>query len=157
MTNTKARCLILSCGNTLRSDDGIGPYLSEWARERYASDPAITVITRHQWTPDLALDLTEAETVLFIDCAIDIEPGEICFREVEPAAETELRNTHLSGAPDLLAMAQTYYAAAPRRSLLMTIGAGSMELGETFSPIVQATIPAAQAQLVLTVSALLQS
>ncbi len=151
----KARCLILSCGNTLRSDDGVGPYLSEWASEHYASDPTIVVITRHQWTPDLAVDLSEAETALFIDCSIDTEPGEIRLRDVEPAAEVDLRGTHQSGAADLLGMAKTYYSALPSRSLLLTIGAGSVELGESFSPIVEQVLPEAQSRLAAAVASLL--
>lgn len=143
----KARCLILSCGNTLRSDDGVGPFLSEWARERYAHQPGILVLTRHQWTPELALDLAEAETALFIDCAVDLEPGTIQLREVQPAALDKPLGTHHSGAPELLALAQAYYSAAPHPALLLTLGAGSLELGEQFSPVMENALPAAKAHL----------
>ena len=154
MTN-KARCLILSCGNTLRSDDGIGPFLSEWARTLYANDPRIAVITRHQWTPDLALDLAEAKTALFIDCAVDLAPGVLELREVNPSNESSALNTHQTGAPELLGLARSFYGTAPQRSLLLTIGAGSIELGERFSPIVENALPAAQKQLEEAVASLL--
>jgi hydrogenase maturation protease len=147
MTTSTTRCLILSCGNTLRSDDGIGPFLSEWAREHYAGDPGIVVITRHQWTPDLAVDLAEAETALFIDCAVDLEPGEIRLKEVTPAGEEKVLNTHHIGAPELLGLTRAFCAAVPRRTFLLTIGAGSIELGEQFSPVVEQAIPAAQKRL----------
>jgi hypothetical protein len=42
----KPRCLILSCGHTLRSENGVGPWLSEWASEHDTSDSTIVVITR---------------------------------------------------------------------------------------------------------------
>jgi len=157
MSTHRARCLILSCGNTLRGDDGVGPWLSEWARERYAGDSSIAVLTRHQWTPDLAVDLAEAETALFIDCSIDTDAGEIRLREVAPAAEESVLNTHHIGAPELLGLAKTYYAAAPRRSLLLTVGAGSTELSEEFSAAVQAALPGACVQLEHAVADLLQA
>jgi len=155
MTNFKARCLILSCGNTLRSDDGIGPWLSEWARERFSHEPGVEVITRHQWTPDLAVDLSAAETALFIDCAIDIGPGEIQLKEVAPASADAILGSHHTDAPALLGLAEAYYSIAPRRALLLTIGAGSIELGETFSAVVQQALPAAQTRLEEAVASLL--
>jgi len=41
-------CLILARGNTLRSDDGIGPWLPACAKERFAADPRIKVISRQR-------------------------------------------------------------------------------------------------------------
>jgi Ni,Fe-hydrogenase maturation factor len=38
MTPTQARCLILACGNTLRGDDGVGPWLAEWAEKRFREE-----------------------------------------------------------------------------------------------------------------------
>ena len=57
MSPAKTRCLILACGNTLRSDDGIGPWLPDWAEKQFESDPRVRVISRQQWTPDLAADI----------------------------------------------------------------------------------------------------
>ena len=151
----RARCLILSCGNTLRSDDGIGPFLSKWARERYAADARIAVITRHQWTPDLAEDLSAAQTALFIDCSVEAAPGEVRLCPVEPAAPQAGLATHHSGASQLLHMARQLYGSLPRRSLLLTIGAGSVELGEEFSPAVRAALPEARKRLEEAVASLL--
>jgi len=155
MTHPAIQCLILSCGNTLRSDDGIGPFLSEWARERFSGNEHIAILTRHQWTPDLAEDLSTAATALFIDCSVEATPGEVLVRPVEPAAPATGLATHHSGAPELLSLSRELFASAPARALLLTIGAGSTELGETFSPAVQAALPKAQKQLEETVSSLL--
>ena len=70
MKLTKARCLVLSCGNTLRGDDGIGPWLAEWAEERFKDEAGVRVVSRQQWTPDLVEEIAEAETVLFVDCSL---------------------------------------------------------------------------------------
>ena len=56
-----ARCLILACGNTLREDDGVGPFLAQWAEERWRDDPRVRVLCDHQWTPDMAEEIAAAE------------------------------------------------------------------------------------------------
>jgi hydrogenase maturation protease len=98
MTHTQARCLILACGNTLRSDDGLGPWLADWAREKFAGNPAVRVLSRQQWTPDLAEDIARAQSVLFIDCSVESSPGELKLTPVEPAARTQGLATHHQGA-----------------------------------------------------------
>ena len=137
------RCLILACGNTLRSDDGIGPWLAQWAEEQFREDPTIRVLSRQQWTPDLAEDIAQAESVVFIDCSIESPPGSVRVLVVAPTASTEGLATHHQGAPELLAMARDLYNSLPAKAALLTIGAGSTELGETFSKPVLDAIPAA--------------
>jgi hydrogenase maturation protease len=141
MNETTARCLILACGNTLRSDDGIGPWLAQWAEEKFADDPAIQVISRQQWTPDLAQEIAQAKSVLFIDCSIESPPGDVRLIPVEPAAPAQGLATHHQGAPELLALARDLYNSLPAKAALLTIGAGSTELGEAFSDPVLDAIP----------------
>jgi hydrogenase maturation protease len=148
------RCLILACGNTLRGDDGIGPFLCSWAEERFAGEPGVRAIARQQWTPDLAQDIAHAESVLFIDCSIDQDAGQLLLREVG-ASEPGVIATHTLGAAELLRLAQDLYDATPQRACLLTIGAGSIELGEELSAPVQAVLPDAQALLERTVQQLL--
>jgi hydrogenase maturation protease len=143
MTSAKKRCLILACGNTLRSDDGVGPWLCDWAANHFSSDPKVRTISRQQWTPDLAEDIASADSVLFIDCSIASAPGEINLTGVEPAAPNPGLATHHTSACELLALAQELYGSKSRNSLLLTVGAGSTDLGETFSPEVTAALPQA--------------
>jgi hydrogenase maturation protease len=155
MKSTKARCLILACGNTLRGDDGIGPWLANWAQERFADVPCLHVISRQQWTPELAADLASAESVLFVDCSTSSEPGSVDLFDVQPASHTEGVRTHQVSAAELLGMAQELYASLPRRALLLTVGAGSTELSEEFSPALLDAIPLACEQLENTIRMLL--
>jgi len=155
MKSTKARCLLLACGNTLRGDDGIGPWLADWAEQRFADQPGLLVINRQQWTPELAADLAEAETALFIDCSTATEPGSVNLVEVAPARRTTGVGTHQVSAAELLGMAEELYGSLPRQALLLTIGAGSTELSEEFSQAVLDAIPSACAQLEETVAKLL--
>src|SRR5580692_11835604 len=124
MTQMAARCLILACGNTLRSDDGIGPWLAEWAGEKFREDTRIRAIARQQWTPDLAEDVAQSDSVLFIDCSIEAAPGSVSVVEVHPSAPTHGLATHQLGATEMLALAQELYDTRKHNAVLLTIGAG---------------------------------
>lgn len=143
MTSPRTRCLVLACGNPLRGDDGAGPWLAGWARDRFPNQPGFRVISRQQWTPELAKDIAGAEAVLFIDCSLDSAPGSLSLSPVEPNPQTPGLATHHLSAPELLALARDLYAALPHEALLLTIGAGSVELGEGFSVAVKAALPEA--------------
>jgi hydrogenase maturation protease len=155
MNSTKARCLLLACGNTLRGDDGVGPWLADWARERFADVPGLRVISRQQWTPELAADLAEADAVLFVDCSTASEPGSVELHEVQAAQQTAGVGTHQVSAAELLGIAQELYGSVPRRAQLLTVGAGSTELSEAFSAAVLNAIPVVCAELEAAIEELL--
>jgi hydrogenase maturation protease len=156
MKTNKARCLILACGNTLRGDDGIGPWLAQWAEERFRGEAGVRVIASHQWSPDMAEDVASAETVLFIDCSLDQAPGQVLLRELAPAPLKPGLVTHHLGASELLHAAQELFGSRPRRAFLLTVGAGSIELGEEFSAAMKAALPDACRLLEETVVRLLE-
>jgi hydrogenase maturation protease len=155
MDTPRVRCLILACGNTLRGDDGVGPLLCAWAEERFAEDPGVRAISCQQWTPDLAEDVAGAETVLFVDCALDQAPGQMLVREIAAASIRPGLVTHHLSAPELLRVAEELYSRGPGRAFLLTIGAGSIDVGEQLSPEMEAALPDAQALLESTVRQLL--
>jgi hydrogenase maturation protease len=142
-----ARCLILACGNTLREDDGVGPFLAHWAEERWRDDARVRVLCDHQWTPEMAEDVAQSEAVVFIDCATDCPPGHVRCMSVEPASDSTKLGTHHLDASQLIVISKELYGAMPRTSLLLTVGAGSLELREGLSAAVQAALPAAQREL----------
>ena len=151
----RARCLILACGNTLRGDDGLGPWLAEWAEEQFQSQPEVRMISRQQWTPELAQDVAQAQAVLFVDCSVDSAPGSVQLIPVEPASSAEGLATHHVGAAELLALARELYDKGPQEAWMLTVGAGSTELGETFSAAVTAALPEACRVLRTTILGLL--
>lgn len=151
MNGAQARCLILACGNTLRGDDGVGLWLAAWAERRFAGQDAVRVIARQQWTPELAEDVAAAESVLFIDCAVDAPPGSVRLTLVEPAG-TDGAATHHQDAAELLALGRELYDRVPRSARLLTIGAGSTDLGETFSGPVLDALPEACQWIEATIS-----
>jgi hydrogenase maturation protease len=143
MTVFPIRCLILACGNTLRGDDGVGPWLAAWAEDRFSAEPAVRTIARQQWTPELAVEVARAESVIFVDCAVDAEPGAVRLATVLPERAEAGLATHHTNAAELLALSEELYSSLPRNSLLLTIGAGSVEMGESFSPAVNDALPEA--------------
>jgi len=60
--------LIIGYGNRLRGDDSAGPRLAERLSDQWSKEQ-ISVISGHQLTPELALELAapEVEGVLFLD------------------------------------------------------------------------------------------
>ena len=127
----------------MRGDDGVGLWLAEWAERRFSDQPGVRVIADHQWTPELAEDVARTQSVLFIDCSLDTAPGSVHLASVEPAAAGQGINTHHQNAAELLALARDLYNSVPRNAHLLTIGAGSTELGEAFSAAVEAALPEA--------------
>jgi hydrogenase maturation protease len=141
MSLTPARCLILACGNTLRGDDGVGPWLAEWAENRFRAKACVRVLSRQQWTPELAEEIAHAGSVLFIDCSVDSAPGSVSLISVQPAIGDQGLATHHLSAAELLALGRELYNSLPSNALLLTIGAGSTKLGESFSEAVTAALP----------------
>jgi len=157
MNTGTARCLILACGNTLREDDGVGPFLASWAEERFSSAQGVRVLIQHQWAPELSAEIADAQTAIFLDCAVNASPGSVTLSPVEAATEIPRLFTHHLDAATLLALARDYYSALPSRALLLTIGAASLELREAFSETVKAALPAAQRTLEEAVLSLLET
>ncbi len=143
MTQSSPRCLILACGNTLRGDDGTGPWLAAWAENRFSAEARLRVLSRQQWTPELAEEISRARSVLFIDCSIDSAPGSVQLIPVEPSAAPQGLATHHLGPGELLALSRELYNSLPRNVLLLTVGASSTEFGEVFSDAVTAVLPEA--------------
>ncbi|MGD1062374.1 MAG: hydrogenase maturation protease [Terracidiphilus sp.] len=140
----KARCLILACGNTLRSDDGVGPKLAAWAEERFRQEPDVRVISRQQWTPDLAEEIAAADSVLFVDSSASSPPGRVSLTPVSSRVDGAAPNSHHLKPSELLGLTRSLYGSIKSHAMLLTIGAGSTELGETFSAPVDAALPRAR-------------
>jgi len=145
--DTIARCLVLACGNTLRSDDGVGPKLAEWAAERFQKNEDVRVVARQQWTPDLAKDIAEADSVLFVDSSLNSIPGRVSLAAVASNRGNGDAATHHLEAHELLGLTRSLYGSIADHAMLLTVGAGSTELGETFSEPVEAALPRARGVL----------
>ena len=145
--DTIARCLVLACGNTLRSDDGVGPKLAEWAADRFQKNEHVRVVARQQWTPDLAKDIADADSVLFVDSSLNSIPGRVSLAAVASNRGNGDAATHHLQAHELLGLTRSLYGSMADHAMLLTVGAGSTEMGETLSEPVKAALPRARGVL----------
>lgn len=154
---SSVRCLILACGNPLRGDDGLGLWLAAWAEDRFRAEAGVRVMARQQWTPELAQDISQAASVLFVDASVACSPGAIQIASVDPTLDSPVFATHHLSARQLLGLCSVGYGRVPRKALLFTVGIDSVDLGETLSDTVEALIPQAQALIETAVSHLLEA
>ena len=133
------RILIIGYGNTLRSDDGVGPRAAQLLGE-CCGDDRITIVACHQLTPELAPAIAEAGHLILLDAEMGGEPGHICRRELTPAPASNSILSHAIDARGLLAIAQLLYEHAPPTTLF-TVSGGSFALGDALTPPVEAALP----------------
>ncbi len=131
--------LILGYGNTLRGDDALGIHTAHALHDFYCTDGGVRVLATSQLTFDLAEDIAQAKTVLFIDAAESGSPGEICTEEVIPADE-KVRFTHHWTPGTLLMLSKQLYGRAPT-AMTLTMAAASSDIGMGLSPAVQNRLP----------------
>lgn len=133
--------LVIGYGNTLRSDDGAGPFV---ARALEARVPAGTrILDAHQLTPEMAIDISVATRVVFVD-AVDATretaPRESAPQEsgprvsrLEPEPGADPLNPHASDPGSLLWLAKTLFGGAPE-AWLVAIPGIEFGFGEDLSP-----------------------
>jgi len=142
-----AGVLVVGYGNPLRSDDGVGPAVAE----ALAADPRLAgaeIRAEHQLTPELALDASRASLLVLVDAAEDLAPGAIEVRRIETGLagrgftqEAGPPLTHHMDPSGILSLSRELFGAAPSSVVLIGIGASVLEVGETLSPLVAATVP----------------
>lgn len=137
------KALVVGYGNPLRRDDGVG---GEIARA-FAKDavPGVEVLVCHQLTPELAERLATVHLVVFIDAQIGSAPGGIRISRAQHGDTTHgsILVHHMTPVA-LLGLSMRLYLRAPD-AFLVTVAAGSFELGEGLSKPVAAALPAAVA------------
>jgi hydrogenase maturation protease len=131
--------LVIGYGNMLRRDDGIGPRIAADA----AIDPRLvhaSTLMVHQLVPELALDVSAASLVVFVDARVGQPPGSIAVERVDARAATSSRWSHHVDPGTLAAMAQQLYGRVPPVYLL-SVGVASTELGDGLTPAVEGCVP----------------
>ena len=130
--------LIVGYGNPLRGDDGVGQAVAR----AFSSEAieGVEALACHQLAPELAERFAAAERVVLVDAAAGREAGEVSVVALQAAAARPPRLGHHFEPAELLRMAQAFYGRAPE-AYLVTVGAGSFELGEQLSPSVAAALP----------------
>jgi hydrogenase maturation protease len=130
MTATQtARTLVLGYGNTLRSDDGVGPLVAETIAGLQL--PGVATLVAGLLTPELADPVSRAGTVVFVDAAVDA-PREVQLRPCAPAESSQIM-AHAADPKTMLALARDVFGHAPQ-AYLLTIPVENLAIGEDLTP-----------------------
>jgi len=127
-----AGLLVIGYGNTLRRDDGVGPKVAEAVAA--LALPGVRALACPLLTPELAEPIARADTVIFVDAAVDA-PREVRMRRLAPAASSQIM-AHAASPATLLALARDVFGHAPE-AWLLTIPAKDLGIGEQLSALAQ--------------------
>ena len=134
-----ANALIVGYGNPLRGDDGLGQAVARAFAGEAAID-GVEALACHQLAPELAERFAAAARVVLVDAAAGREAGAISVVALQAGPARPARLGHHFEPSELLGMAQRLYERSPE-AYLVTVGAGSFELGEELSPPVARALP----------------
>lgn len=143
------RAVLLACGNSLRQDDGVGLRIAEAAEQLFPAS-RLRIAAAQQFTPEMAVELAEAELAIFVDASVTDEPGSIRITRMaglpgpqELGAGAELEESHRLDPPALLALARALRGRAPEQAFVVTIGVGSLGYGEQMTGPLRQAVPRA--------------
>jgi hydrogenase maturation protease len=120
--------LVIGYGNTLRSDDGVGPRVAEAVAA--LNLPGVRTFTCQQLSPEHADTISQAQAVVFVDAAVDA-PETVQLRPIEPGETTQLM-AHAADPRTMLALARDVFGHAPC-AWWLTIPAVNLKFSETLS------------------------
>lgn len=137
-------CLVVGYGNSLRSDDGIGIQTAEIVASWNL--PQVRSLALHQLTPELTLELAQADLAIFVDSyhrASDIDSLKI--QRLQPSVLTKF-STHLGDPRILLSLTQALYSKCPRAWWILVPGV-NFQLGDRLSPLARQGVKRALKQI----------
>lgn len=124
--------LVIGYGNTLRGDDAAGVRAAELIR---SSIPDVEVVIVRQLTPELAETISRHRHVVFLDASAQSDWQSLRVLPVDATKISSAPVTHAASPEQLLQLSESVYGVVPERTVLVTIPAVSLELGETLSPL----------------------
>lgn len=124
--------LVIGYGNTLRSDDGVGPRVADAVAA--LALPGVRALVCPLLTPELADPVSQARVVIFVDAAVDA-PREVQMRKLAAAGTSQIM-AHAASPATLLALARDVFGHVPE-AWWLTIPAKDLGIGEELSPLAQ--------------------
>jgi hydrogenase maturation protease len=120
--------LVIGYGNTLRSDDGVGPRVAEAVEALHL--PGVRTLICQQLSPEHAAPISLAQTVIFVDASVEAA-REVQFRRLAPNDSSQLL-AHAADPRTMLALSRDVFGHVPH-AWWLTIPAMSLEFSETLS------------------------
>lgn len=135
--------LVVGYGSPLRGDDAVGWRVAELLQ----ADPqlsGVTVLARHQLTPELAEDVAAADVVVLIDASTE-PAGTVSVAPVVPLGPSNPLSHEVTPAA-LLALAERLYGRVPP-AFVLSIGATSFAPDPHLSEPVSHALPLVLAEI----------
>ena len=142
--------LVLGLGNVLLHDEGIGAWVAESLRRRFAFPTGVAILEGGTLGLDLLPHLDGVQQLLLIDAVrLGRAPGDIARLEGDevPAALDVKVSPHQIGVRDLLAAARLMDREPPS-VVLWGMEPESLDPGTGFSPRVAEALPRLEAEVV---------
>lgn len=135
--------LVLGLGNTIMSDDGVGPRVVERLRDSSQLPTEIVCLDGGTLGLDLLPYLEGIQRLIIVD-AVELAQSAgttVCLKgdDVPVALETKL-SPHQMGMKDLLAVARLM-GQLPGEIILIGVQPDCLEMGTELSPAVEAALP----------------
>jgi hydrogenase maturation protease len=131
--------LIIGYGNELRGDDAAGPRVAAAVAAMGMGN--VRVLVRHQLTPELAEEMSQARAVIFTDAALGAERVGVC--SLSPESErSRVFQAHVSSPQNLVGLAETLFGRCPP-VWMVTVPARQVEFGAPLSTETFAGVTAA--------------
>jgi hydrogenase maturation protease len=125
----EAELLVIGYGNSLRSDDGVGPRVAEAVEALKL--PGVRTLDCQLLSPEYADPIARARRVIFVDAAVDQMDG-VKFRKLAPGDTSQLM-AHAADPRTMLALARDVFGRTPE-AWWLTIPAIHMGFSTDFSP-----------------------
>ena len=138
-----ASVVLIGYGNTLRSDDGAGPAVLAHLAPSFESNPHCLCLSVHQLTPELAVELSLAGRVIFVDASAQVPEGKARIRRISDQApgggvsgnSSQSSLFHTCSPEGLLALTRSAFGRAPQ-AWAVAIGVADLSVGEGLSAAV---------------------
>lgn len=141
--------LVLGLGNTIMTDDGIGPKVIEQLQQGAGLPDGVTLLDGGTLGLDLLPHLEGVQRLIIVDAVEIGKSAGTCVRlagdEVPMALETKL-SPHQMGMKDLLAVARLM-GQLPEEIVLIGVQPACLEMDTELTPLVAGAIPTLLAML----------
>lgn len=127
-SDAKTLLLVIGYGNTLRSDDGVGPRVAEAVEGLNLA--GTRTLSCGLLTPELAEPIAQAQCVIFVDASVEASV-DVQFRSLSPSASGQIL-AHASDPKTLLALARDLFGRVPE-AWWLTIPVEKLGIGEELS------------------------
>ena len=124
--------LVIGYGNDLRSDDGAGRAVAD--RISAMELPGVAVRSVMQLTPELALEIAEVDTVVFVDASVEVSKTTATPVSMEAADPSAM--SHFATPGSLLGMTATV-GPVPSKAVAISIPVTDIGLGMELTPMTE--------------------